>query len=74
MTVSLLDCRISPIDVSICLPSHFVQLGALMRICCSNSKSRADKGADPELARASAKPGDDRLSDRFGRDRATASE
>jgi hypothetical protein len=26
-------CRTSPIDVSICFPSHFVQLGAFIRTC-----------------------------------------
>src|SRR5487761_679496 len=36
----------SPIDVSICLPSHFVQSGALIFVCWSYSAPRAVEAVD----------------------------
>ena len=45
--VSLLNCRMSPIDVSICWPSHLVHLGAFTLVCSLNSPSRLESGAEP---------------------------
>src|SRR5271154_6258134 len=50
ITVSLLHWRMSPIDVSICLSSHFVHLGTFTFCCCLNSSSRVEGGSNVEPA------------------------
>src|SRR5579862_4214221 len=48
--VRLLNCRISPIDVSICLSSHFVHFGAFTLSWSLNASSRLDSGDERKLA------------------------
>jgi hypothetical protein len=54
--VMMFNCRMSPIDVSICWPSHLVHLGAFTLACSLNSPSRLESGAETVPASASFMP------------------